>query len=104
MASQAGVRADVRVDAFGDILGFIRVAGAAVDGGGMFRMGIALDVGVAARAWQSPVNAGLLHRAVDINAMAGLVLQVVLAMAGQALGVALRGNNGDGESENEHGR
>jgi hypothetical protein len=80
------------------------MARAAVDGGGMFRVRVTFDVGMAASARQTPVNAGFLRCCVDINAMARLVFEVLLAMAGQTFGVLLRRNGGNAECENKHGR
>jgi hypothetical protein len=80
------------------------MAGTAVDRGGMFGVGVALDIRVAIGAVQAPVNAGFLPRSVHIYAVASLVLQAILAVAGKALRIFLRGNPGGGESKNEYSR
>jgi len=81
------------MDAFGHVFGFVTVAGAAVDGGGVLRMRIAFNVGVTFGAAQATVNAGLLLRSIHMHTVAGFVLQAVLAVAGEALNILLRANS-----------
>jgi hypothetical protein len=81
------------MDAFGHVFGFVTVAGAAVDGGGMFSMRIAFDFDVTTSAAQAAVNAGLLLRSIHLHTVARLVLQAVLAVAGEALNILLRANS-----------
>lgn len=90
MTAQAWRRAGLGMGAFGDIFGFVRVACRAVNRSGMLGMWIAFDIGVAIGTAQDAMHAGALLRSVDKYAVARLVLQIRLAMAGKALRVFLR--------------
>jgi len=104
MTTQAGLCACLRMDTFGDGGGLIAVAGAAIHGGGMFRMRVIFDGGMAIGAVQAPVNAGFLLRPVYIHTMACRVCQGRFAVTGEAFSAMLRTNCWSSKSDQNYGR
>ena len=82
VAGKARIRGVLGVDADRNVLGFIDVAARAIDDSGVIRVRKAFDVRVAGGARQATVDAGFLFLDVDVDAMAGLIRQALLTVAG----------------------
>jgi len=85
VARSAGRLAERGVDAGGESLGLIRMAGGALDFDNFGGMGKLFDVGVAVLAAEDAVRAGRMFGRIDRNALAGAGLHSRLAMAGETL-------------------
>jgi hypothetical protein len=104
VATQAGFRACLRMDAFRDVASFVAVAGTAIYCGGMLGMRIILNGRVAIGAVQAPMHAGLLFRPVYIDAVACLVCERLFAVTDKAFSTLLRTNRRSSKSKEKYGR
>lgn len=86
VAPNARLRADFRVNAGVHVFRFAAMTDPAANRRRVLRMGILLDVRVAVVAGETSVNAGLPLVFIHIYAVSSLILERLVAMAGQTVG------------------
>src|ERR1039458_9978546 len=90
VATGAGMLGPVGMNASGQPLRLARVAALALDRSHLIRMGIILDGSVAIAALHAAVQAGVKSIAIHADTVTGGVLQALVPVAAEAIGLRLR--------------
>jgi len=90
VATGAGMFRPIGMNASHEPCRLVGMAGLALDGRHLIRMRIVLDGGMAIAAFQAAVNAGPELRAIHADTAPGGVLQGLIPVAGEAIGLRRR--------------
>jgi hypothetical protein len=110
VATHAGIGPERSMDALRNVSRLLRVAGCAFHFGDALRVRIFLDAGVARRAVQHGVDARLMFCLVDVDTLPGIVFQILIIVAGEAIrigigrGRILGGRKGSGKNSKRQSR